>query len=156
MTTNRREAFSAILGICGSARAVGWVALASAVSLGVAAVVRFLAPTTPELREKSFLAGRLADFPIGHVETKYRRRHGVWIVRGDDCGGKPNVFALRGVCTHLGCLTDWDAERRRFCCPCHGSEFAVDGRVVAGPAPRPLDRCEVRIRDDGTMEIFYS
>ena len=46
------------------------------------------------------------------------------------------VFAISRVCTHLGCLVKSEADG--FHCPCHGSRFAPDGKVVKGPAPKAL------------------
>lgn len=60
------------------------------------------------------------------------------------------VVAYSGVCTHTGCdVTLWQAETRRFRCPCHDSEFDPrdKGRVVGGPAPRRLPRLPVKIVD---------
>lgn len=48
-----------------------------------------------------------------------------------------DVFtAVELVCTHRGCALH--ARRKRLSCPCHGSEFRLDGSVVRGPADRPL------------------
>jgi menaquinol-cytochrome c reductase iron-sulfur subunit len=55
------------------------------------------------------------------------------------------VVAYGPQCTHLGCAYHWDESKTEFICPCHSSIFSVDGKVVAGPAPRPLDRFEVRV-----------
>ena len=68
-------------------------------------------------------------------------RERAWVVK--DAGGKVTAFSPH--CTHLGCAYGWDGEREAFICPCHDSRFAVDGSLVAGPAPRGLDRYEVRI-----------
>jgi rieske iron-sulfur protein len=60
------------------------------------------------------------------------------------------VVAYSGVCTHAGCdVTLWQAETRRFRCPCHESEFDPRdaGRVVGGPAPRRLPRLPVKVVD---------
>ena len=57
------------------------------------------------------------------------------------------VLALDSTCTHLGCRTRYDADARRFLCPCHGGAYDVDGRVVGGPPPAPLRRLEARVAD---------
>jgi glycine/D-amino acid oxidase-like deaminating enzyme/nitrite reductase/ring-hydroxylating ferredoxin subunit len=57
----------------------------------------------------------------------------------DEQGG---VHAVSSRCTHLGCQVRWNAAERTWDCPCHGSRFAVDGEVLAGPAVRPLERRE--------------
>src|SRR5690606_13616135 len=44
------------------------------------------------------------------------------------------LFALYGVCTHLGCLPKWVPTNGRFECPCHGSKFNLNGTYIEGPA----------------------
>jgi glycine/D-amino acid oxidase-like deaminating enzyme/nitrite reductase/ring-hydroxylating ferredoxin subunit len=44
------------------------------------------------------------------------------------------------VCTHLKCLVHWNPVETSWDCPCHGSRFAPDGRVLEGPAIEPLQR----------------
>jgi cytochrome b6-f complex iron-sulfur subunit len=46
--------------------------------------------------------------------------------------------ALAITCPHLGCSYAFDDGKQHFVCPCHGSEFALDGRVLRGPAKSPL------------------
>jgi menaquinol-cytochrome c reductase iron-sulfur subunit len=55
------------------------------------------------------------------------------------------VVAYGPQCTHLGCAYHWDEAKNEFICPCHSSIFSIDGKVVAGPAPRPLDRYETKV-----------
>jgi Rieske Fe-S protein len=50
------------------------------------------------------------------------------------------VFAVN--CSHLGCSVAFAADAKRFECPCHGSQFSVDGNVVHGPAVFPLSKLE--------------
>lgn len=46
--------------------------------------------------------------------------------------------ALSGICTHLGCIVQWDAGRKQIACPCHAGFFDINGKVVSGPPPKPL------------------
>lgn len=50
--------------------------------------------------------------------------------------GKLRAFAI--TCPHLGCSYAFDDGKKHFVCQCHGSEFALDGRVIHGPAASPL------------------
>ena len=50
--------------------------------------------------------------------------------------GQLRAFAI--TCPHLGCSYNFDQGKGHFVCPCHGSEFALDGSVLHGPATAPL------------------
>ena len=67
--------------------------------------------------------------------------------------GATSVHAMSATCTHLGCQVRWDAAATRFRCPCHGGVFDVQGNVVEGPPPRPLDRIDARI-DEHTGQVM--
>ena len=49
-----------------------------------------------------------------------------------------NSFGLSAVCTHLGCVVPWNKAENKFMCPCHGSQYNDEGKVVRGPAPLSL------------------
>ena len=51
-------------------------------------------------------------------------------------------------CTHLGCTFPWNGHDQQFQCPCHGSRYDPEGRVVRGPAPLPLKLVQVVVADD--------
>lgn len=61
------------------------------------------------------------------------------------------IYALSLVCTHLGCTVS--VAGGRLSCPCHGSEFDRQGRVLKGPADRALLRLEVEERG-GVVEVL--
>lgn len=64
------------------------------------------------------------------------------------------VAAFSRVCTHAGCLVEYDAAARILVCPCHGAEFdpARGGLPIAGPAPTPLAPIRVTI-DHATGQV---
>ena len=66
-----------------------------------------------------------------------------WAVKLSD----QKIVAFGPQCTHLGCAYHWDEAKSEFLCPCHSSVFSVDGGVVSGPAPRPLDRFETKVEN---------
>lgn len=52
---------------------------------------------------------------------------------------KPDqILAFNATCSHKGCLVNWKKDQKVFVCPCHASAFAPDGRVLHGPAKKPL------------------
>ncbi|MGO9116334.1 MAG: ubiquinol-cytochrome c reductase iron-sulfur subunit [Desulfomonilaceae bacterium] len=63
---------------------------------------------------------------------------GAWILKTE--GVSPKLTAFDDRCTHLGCRQKWNQEKGLFECPCHGSEFDLEGRVKRGPANRSLPR----------------
>jgi len=87
--------------------------------------------------------------PLTRVVRSGTRLNQVLLIRVDSAGfseetrsrSAADIVGYSAVCTHTGCdVTDWDAETRRFQCPCHDSQFdPADGaRVVGGPAPWQL------------------
>jgi cytochrome b6-f complex iron-sulfur subunit len=54
-------------------------------------------------------------------------------------------------CTHLNCTFPWNPMDQQFQCPCHGSRYAPDGRVVRGPAPLPLQIVQVAVIDNSIL-----
>ena len=62
------------------------------------------------------------------------------------------LLALYRRCTHLNCTVLWDETAGRFSCPCHGSEFEMDGDVLNPPAPDPLTRFPITV-ENGTVSV---
>jgi cytochrome b6-f complex iron-sulfur subunit len=78
-------------------------------------------------------AGKVDDFAEWQSKIVAVTGHPVIVVR------TPHGFrAFSAICTHLGCIVEWSAQRKQIACPCHAGFFDVEGRVVSGPPPRPL------------------
>ena len=75
------------------------------------------------------------EFPGGVAGLLFRTKSG-------------ELGAVNAVCPHAGCVVNWSAENpaKAFGCPCHGSIFTVDGKVVQGPATKPLARYQVKLQ----------
>jgi cytochrome b6-f complex iron-sulfur subunit len=63
-------------------------------------------------------------------------------------GSKIADYGIRPVCTHLGCTVGWNQQQQHFVCPCHGSQYDAQGRVIHGPAKRPLPLVTVVVRQN--------
>jgi len=57
-------------------------------------------------------------------------------------------YGIHPICTHLGCRVDWNQEKNQFICPCHGSKYNSQGRVVHGPAKRSLPLITVVVKQN--------
>jgi glycine/D-amino acid oxidase-like deaminating enzyme/nitrite reductase/ring-hydroxylating ferredoxin subunit len=71
-------------------------------------------------------------------EGRILERNGQQVAAFRDNTG--SVTMVSAVCTHMGCLVDWNEAERTWDCPCHGSRFKPDGSVIAGPAETPLPK----------------
>jgi len=143
-TTSRRRFFvGAIYGI--------WAAISAALSIP-AIVYLFFPPKARKAEEWVQIGdtGRLT--PNVPVEMTFRKnrvdgwkvtseKSTAWVVKDE----ASRIVAFGPQCTHLGCAYHWDDRKSQFLCPCHNSLFAVDGHVISGPAPRPLDRYELKV-----------
>lgn len=145
-----------ILGlILGSFLGAGFTSLAATSGLWGLGAARFAFPNVLTEPPSRFKVGFPNDFPPGQVADKFKAQFGVWVVN-TEWQGVQQIFALRTVCTHLGCTPNWLEGEQKYKCPCHGSGFYKDGINFEGPAPRPLERYAIRLADDGQLEIDKS
>ena len=127
----------------------GWAGFAGVVGASLLAFTRFMFPRVLFEPSPVFAADKPENFVPGVVDERWKKGERVWIVRKED----GSFYALLAICTHLGCTPNWFDAEGRFKCPCHGSNFNKDGDVIAGPAPKPLWRCAIKLADDGHLFI---
>jgi cytochrome b6-f complex iron-sulfur subunit len=60
---------------------------------------------------------------------------------------KTKLLAVSTVCTHKQCDVKWKSDEKKYDCNCHGAEFAADGKVVEGPATKPLPTYAAKIEN---------
>ncbi|HEX3670090.1 MAG TPA: ubiquinol-cytochrome c reductase iron-sulfur subunit [Candidatus Cybelea sp.] len=65
-----------------------------------------------------------------------------------------NFVIFSPICPHLGCYYSWSDAQNRFMCPCHGSQYSLDGTHIAGPAPRGLDPLPLR-GQSGKADVMW-
>ena len=128
---------------------LAWGAAATLVTLEmVMAGLRFLSP--PKVAGEfggQFNLGLPDRYPPGSVTPVEAGRF--YLVRLQDGG----MLAVYRRCTHLGCAVPYDPSVGRFVCPCHGSEFTMEGDVLNAPAPRPLDLFELTVNEAGEILV---
>lgn len=103
---------------------------------------RYLAP-----RSGSDAAGKVVipDLEVPEGGAKFFEFAGSAAVLVRKRGG--DLAAFSAVCTHLGCIVQWEKDRQDFLCPCHGGRFSAEGVVTAGPPPRPLKKLALSVAD---------
>jgi cytochrome b6-f complex iron-sulfur subunit len=125
-----------------------WAFFGGLVALEASGII--FAYLQPRLAEGEFgsviTAGPVDDFPAGSVTHVTNGRF--YIVRLQDGG----FLAIYHRCTHLGCTVPWDQAAQKFICPCHSSQFDMQGSVENPPAPRPLDLFPVSI-ENGEVKV---
>jgi cytochrome b6-f complex iron-sulfur subunit len=154
--STRRSFFAAAAGVLfGSSLAIGFTNLAVTNLMWLLGFARFMFPNILIEPPTRFKVGFPDSLSPGQVETKFIPQFGVWIVRYE-YDGQPMIYAIKSVCTHLGCTPNWLEAEQKFKCPCHGSGFYKDAINFEGPAPRPLERYAISLADDGQLLVDKS
>lgn len=129
-----------------------WAVISAA--LGIPALIYLFFPPKARKEEEWVEIGDVtklaSDSPVEMVFRRNRvdgwkvlsEKGTAWVVKHAD----NSVTAFGPQCTHLGCAYHWDDRKSEFLCPCHNSLFAIDGKVISGPAPRPLDRFATKVQ----------
>lgn len=132
---------------------LGGIASAITAILGVPLAGFFALPTFRKSERRWLEVGPISDFAKGQIKKVLAKPLAaqVWPYETPEValyvlnhgGEKFTLFHIH--CTHVGCPVRWNPQADRFFSPCHGGVFDREGRVLAGPPPRPLDRYEYKI-----------
>ncbi len=89
--------------------------------------------------------GTASDFPAGQGKVVPVNDKPAIVVNTAQGG----VKAFSAICTHLGCIVEWDPNRQVILCPCHDGRFnPVNGAVISGPPPSPLPQLALTVEDE--------
>ena len=97
----------------------------------------------------------LATFVRSQVNgwEKTATSYGVFVLKKSDTA----FYVLSNKCTHLGCHVNWNADKQEYVCPCHDAQFDINGKVLGGPPPRPLDVYsgdQLKV-EDGILKLHF-
>ncbi|MBI2944775.1 MAG: Rieske 2Fe-2S domain-containing protein [Candidatus Wallbacteria bacterium] len=119
-----------------------WSAVAAFFAAAIGALRLPMPAVFPESNSKVKLGPPDAFRPGSQTHLPEQK---LWVVH--DEGG---LYALSTVCTHLGCIAGKE-KSGEFRCPCHGSVFSKEGKVLGGPAPKALGRLALSLAPDGQL-----
>ena len=106
-------------------------------------VLRFLEP--PGAGEKADkVTIKKGDIPPGSAKDVVIKNTPAIVINLPDKG----FIALSKVCTHLGCLVEYDSTKKRLLCPCHAGVYSLEGKVLSGPPPKPLLTYAVQVQGE--------
>lgn len=132
-----------LIGLLFGATAVGGVAA----GIGIAGKQSW--DPLPSVLAAGFLTVDLSPMKAGELNTVQWRGKPIFIMKKEE-GAKfsttrnitvagSDYTVMIGICTHLGCIPDFNKNKKLFKCACHGGEFDLNGVNSFGPPPRPMD-----------------
>ncbi|MEW5802107.1 MAG: Rieske 2Fe-2S domain-containing protein [bacterium] len=96
-------------------------------------VVRYLIPPQRASRDSGVIEVNAAEIEMGKSKVVNYKETPTIVINTAE-----GLFAMSAVCTHLGCIVQWDETSKEIVCPCHGAKYDLNGNVKSGPAPKPL------------------
>jgi len=103
----------------------------------------FLFPSTSTSQEATPVSFPLSELPVGGTKIITYGGVSTLVMRTPE-----SLRAFSLVCTHLGCLVEWQLDKEEFYCPCHDGRYDKFGDVLAGPPPIALEQFPVQIVGD--------
>jgi len=131
--------------------------------IGIPAIGYLISPATRAQKGEAWIPlGQVEKYPPG-IPTLFNftrtsvngwektvNSYGVFVLRSSD----DQVRVYSNMCTHLSCRVSWKAETQEYLCPCHDGHFDIDGKVTAGPPPKPMQQFETKV-EDGNLSIHF-
>ncbi len=106
-------------------------------------LLRFLAPPGSEANIKKLVLPK-SDVPSGKAKSIVFNNVPAIVINRPDKG----FIVLSKVCTHLGCIVEYNGDKKVMLCPCHAGMFDLDGNVISGPPPKSLQRLPLRVEGE--------
>ncbi len=131
----------------------GVLALVAVVVLTIPLIGTIIGPAFRSRKGAWAKVGDIGALPVGEpvslkfpfkAEDAYVREtvtRDVWVIKHSSS----SLTVFSPICPHLGCHYAWNPQAKEFMCPCHGSIYSITGKVLGGPAPRPLDTLPTKI-----------
>jgi Rieske Fe-S protein len=123
-------------------------------SLGVAVGAAVIAPSRLARAEPKKVAIKLEKVEklreVGGSMTVSVKDRQVLLVRDSET----SVRAFDPRCTHQQCAVGYDAAAKKLVCPCHSATYDLDGKVLGGPAPKPLQAFPATLSEDRVVLTF--
>ena len=135
-TMNRRGFFNVLLAVLGS----------TAVGSFVYPFLRFITPAGNKEKSKHITIKK-AEIPSGKAIDLVLNETPIIVINRPGRG----YIAFSKVCTHLGCLVEYDSVQKKLLCPCHAGLYDLEGSVVSGPPPNPLPTIVLRIEGENIV-----
>ena len=106
-------------------------------------VQSWLFPSQTSAQEVKPVEIPLTELPVGGFKTFIYGATPAIVIRTPE-----SVRAFSLICTHLGCIVQWQEGKKEFYCPCHDGRFDEFGEVIAGPPPVPLETLTIQTNND--------
>ena len=104
-------------------------------------------PSVPEASTNEVSAGKVQSLkPNSGKIVKFGSRPAL-LIRVSETEWR----AYSAICTHLNCTVQFQDSTRQIWCACHNGFYDLNGKVVSGPPPRPLEEYAVHIRGEDVV-----
>ena len=127
-----------------------FIGLIAGYGTGAVYALQFLMPRKRKTQYRRLLVTSLKQLPKNSSKV-FKDLSGREIVLVNTNKG---LKAISTACTHLGCKVHWESDNDRFFCPCHNAAFDVNGDVVSGPPPRPLDDYQITVDENENVFVM--